>query len=108
MKYPEKYKNTKEEDYIEAEIVDDYSNSQEKQNKSNFEFEFYNNYKLFDKLKFKFSKTFFLISLTISLILLTLGAFLSSTLIGAIFGIPLIILGMLIIIFSVKLMRFFS
>lgn len=105
MKYPEKYKNTEEKDYIEAEIVDDYDNKSKENNFYRFEYTANDNLNLLDKLKFKFSKTIFFISLAISIIFITIGILLSSTLIGTIFGIPLIILGIIIILVSIKLIQ---
>jgi hypothetical protein len=88
--------NQKNDDYIEPEIVSESYGS----SKSKKEFSFV------DFLRFKIGKFFLIITLPIALIFLVIGIFLSSTLVGAIFGIPLVILGIIVFVASIFVMRF--
>lgn len=90
----EKYKQ-KEKDYIEAEIVDDFNDrfKERKSPKRGF----------LNEVLFKFKKAVFLFLLSVSLILIVIGSILSFTVIGAIIGLPLIIIGFILILFSFRI-----
>jgi hypothetical protein len=85
------------DDYIEAEIVNDSFQSKGKRKIS-----------FLEKIRIKFGKAVLILTLPIGLILIIVGAILTSTFIGSIIGIPLIILGFIIVILSFIFFRFIS
>jgi len=91
--------NQKNDDYIEPEIVSESYGSYK--NKKEFSFVDFLRF-----IRFKIGKFFLIITLPIALIFLVIGIFLSSTLVGAIFGIPLVILGIIVFVASIFVMRF--
>ncbi|HOJ87271.1 MAG TPA: hypothetical protein PLN68_10140 [Elusimicrobiales bacterium] len=74
--------SNKKEEYVEAEIVDDFSNNRNKKSEG-----------IIFKIRKKFGKAVLFFAFPICLVLIVVGAILSSTIIGAIIGIPLIIIG---------------
>ncbi|MBP7795404.1 MAG: hypothetical protein KA059_01360 [Elusimicrobiales bacterium] len=85
-----------EKDYVEAEIVSDYHSYTRSEKKPSF----------FEKVKLKFGKTLLFILLPLALVLIVIGVILSATFIGAVIGIPLILIGIGIIFFALRFVGF--
>jgi len=85
--------NNKDRDYIEPEIVNKYWQGGERIG-------------LFEKIKFKIGKFFLFLIFSAAFIFVLIGVFLSSTIIGSVIGIPMIILGFIIIFAGILLLRF--
>lgn len=83
------FKNSSKDDgfrEVEAQIVEEFSNSDSKTTSC-----------FFDKIRTKFGKTLVFILLPISIVFIIVGFILSSTIIGAILGIPMILLGLFLL-----------
>ncbi len=94
MKEIEPYKE-ENQDFIEAELLnpsrEGYSSSRKERNS------------LFSDLLTKSGKLILLIFLLPAIALIILGAILSATVIGAIIGIPMILLGIIVIIIGLRI-----
>lgn len=94
------YTSDKGSEYIEPEIVNEYENDNA-----------YSHSRFYYFKNTWFSRYFsliFIVAVFISLIFILAGLVLSSTLIGAIFGIPLLIVGVVGLYIVIKFFRFFG